>query len=171
MYRVSRRHCFVLVASLFRLYGLSWAAQPPSLAADRLTRIDRVLQQYVDETRIAGVVALVLQDGKPAYEKALGWSNKEAGRRMTIDTIFRIASQSKALTSVAALSLMEQGRLTLNDPVSRYISTFGKTTVAVQNGADTSIVPAKREITVRDLLTHTAGISYGTNPSVASDYA
>src|SRR3954468_22351775 len=142
-----------------------------AISADRLTRIDRVFQQYVDEARIGGAVALVLQDGKPMYERAFGWSDKEAGRKMTTDTIFRIASQTKALTSVAILSLMEEGKIGLNDPAGRYIPTFAKTTVAVANdqGAP-SVVPAKRAITIRDLLTHTAGISYGTSAPVASQY-
>jgi CubicO group peptidase (beta-lactamase class C family) len=140
------------------------------IAADRLARIDRVVQQFVDEGRIPGIVALVLQDGRPVYERAFGWSDKEAARKMAPDTIFRIASQSKALTSVAILSLMEEGKLGLNDPASRFIPEFAKTTVALQNGQDVSIVPAKRPITIKDLLTHTAGISYGTNASVASMY-
>src|SRR3954454_23782190 len=142
-----------------------------AISADRLTRIDRVFQQYVDEARIGGAVALVLQDGKPIYERAFGWSDKEAGRKMTTDTIFRIASQTKAITSAAILSLMEEGKIGLNDPAGRYIPGFAKTTVAAQNGSEpVAIVPAKRQITIRDLLTHTAGISYGTNPSVASAY-
>jgi CubicO group peptidase (beta-lactamase class C family) len=142
-----------------------------TISTDRLTRIDRLFQQYVDEARIGGAVALVLQEGKPVYERAFGWSDKEAGRKMTTDTIFRIASQTKALTSVAILSLMEEGKIGLNDPAGRYIPTFAKTTVAVANdqGAP-SVVPAKRQITIRDLLTHTAGISYGTNAPVASEY-
>jgi CubicO group peptidase (beta-lactamase class C family) len=144
-------------------------------ASDRLTRIDRGLQQLVDANRVAGVVALVLRDGKPAYERALGWSDKEAGRKMTTDTIFRIASQTKALTSVAILSLVEEGKIALGDPAGRYIPGFAKTTVAVAgdgsgSAADVKIVPARRAITIRDLLTHTAGISYGTNASVAPAY-
>jgi CubicO group peptidase (beta-lactamase class C family) len=141
-----------------------------TVSAERLTRIDRLFQQYVDEARIGGAVALVLQDGKPVYERAFGWSDKEASRKMTTDTIFRIASQTKALTSVAILSLMEEGKIGLNDPASRYIPAFARTTVAAASGADAAPVPAKRPITIRDLLTHTAGISYGTNPSVASVY-
>jgi CubicO group peptidase (beta-lactamase class C family) len=158
------------------LFLLVWRAPLPALptqtafAADRLARIDRVLQQYVDDNRLAGVVALVLQDGKPFYQGALGWSDKEAGRRMSADTIFRIASQTKALTSTVILSLMEEGKLGLNDPVSRYIPTFDSTTVAVANGADVTTVPAKRRITIRDLLTHTSGMSYGTDRSVAAQY-
>ena len=71
-------------------------AVPSVFSAERLARIDRVLQQYVDEGRIGGIVALVLRDGKSVYERAIGWSDKEAGRRMATDTIFRIASQTKA---------------------------------------------------------------------------
>jgi CubicO group peptidase (beta-lactamase class C family) len=145
-------------------------AVPPGFSAERLARIDRVLQQYVDENRIAGAVALVLRDGRPIYERAVGWSDKEAGRRMASNTIFRIASQSKALTSVAILALMEEGKLGLNSPVSRFIPSFAKTTVAVRNDGGVTFVPAKRPITIRDLLTHTAGISYGTNPEIAALY-
>ena len=136
------------------------------LPPDRVERIDRALQRYVDENRIGGAVALVLRDGQPVYERAVGWSDKEAGRRMTTDTIFRIASQTKAITSTAILSLVEEGKLTLTDPVSRVLPQFAKTTVA----SGGSIVPAKRAITIRDLLTHTAGISYGTEPAIASQY-
>src|SRR5262249_24148822 len=74
----------------------------------RLKRLDQSLHRYVDEGRVAGVVALVLQDGKPVYNAAMGWADKEAGIRMQPDTLFRIASQSKAITSVLALSLMEE---------------------------------------------------------------
>src|SRR5947209_5452492 len=81
------------------------AAPPRTLSAQRLARIDKVLQQFVDENRVGGVVGLVLQDGKPVYERAVGWADKEAGTRMAPDTIFRIASQTKALTSVAILAL------------------------------------------------------------------
>ena len=142
------------------------AAAKAGLAPERVARIDRALQHYVDDNRIAGIVALVLRDGQPVYERALGWSDKEAGRKMTTDTIFRIASQTKAITSTAILSLVEEGKLTINDPVSRVIPQFAKTTVATGG----SVVPAKRAITIRDLLTHTAGISYGTEPAVASQY-
>ncbi len=142
----------------------------PVFSQDRLARIDSALQQYVDENRIAGAVALVLRDGRPVYERAVGWSDKEAGRRMTTDTIFRIASQTKAITSTAILALMEEGKIGLDDPVSRFIPSFAKTTVALKKGADVTFVPAKRAITVRDLLTHTAGISYGTQGEIAALY-
>src|SRR5262252_6968099 len=138
----------LLFASL--LLATAVASADQTLIAERLTLIDNLFQQYVDESRIAGAVALVLQDGKPVYERAFGWSDKEAGRKMTTDTIFRIASQTKALTSVAILSLMEEGKVGLNDPAGRYIPTFAMTTVAAANdqGAG-SAVPARRPITIR----------------------
>jgi CubicO group peptidase (beta-lactamase class C family) len=111
-------------------------------------------------------VALVLRNGQPVYEKAVGWADREANRRMTSDTIFRIASQTKAITSVGVLTLVEEGRIAITDPVSKFIPAYAKTTVA----AGGSTVPAKRPITIKDLLTHTAGISYGTQPEVASLY-
>ncbi|MFN7929915.1 MAG: serine hydrolase domain-containing protein [Blastocatellia bacterium] len=136
----------------------------------RIARLDGALQEYVDKNQLAGIVALVLQDGKPVYERAFGWADKEANRKMTTDTIFRIASQTKAITSTAVLILMEEGKLSVDDPVSRFIPTFRNTTVAVKKDSGVEIVPAKRQITIRDLLTHTAGISYGTQPEVAALY-
>jgi CubicO group peptidase (beta-lactamase class C family) len=146
------------------------AAAFTAQAPDRLARIDRLFQTFVDENRLGGAVVLVLRDGKPAYEKAFGWADKEAGRRMTTDTVFRIASQSKAITSAAVLSLVEEGKIAINDQAARYIPAFAKTTVAVAGEGEARVVPARRPITVRDLLTHTAGISYGTNASVAAQY-
>ncbi len=139
-------------------------------STERLGRIDSVLQRYVDENRIPGAVGLVLRDGRPVYERAFGWGDKESSRKMTTDTIFRIASQTKAITSVAILQLVEEGRLALSNPVSQYIPSFAKTTVAIKSDTGMASVPAARQIRIRDLLTHTAGISYGTDPLVASLY-
>ncbi|MET0534505.1 MAG: serine hydrolase domain-containing protein [Steroidobacter sp.] len=141
------------------------------ISKERLARIDGLMQQYVDENLIAGAVALILQNGQPVYQRAAGWSDKEAGARMTTDTIFRIASQTKALTSVAVLQLQERGKLVITDPVSKFIPEFAKTTVLVKNESGTNTVPASRPITLRDLITHTAGISYGTSPELADLYA
>ncbi len=146
---------------------VSPSARPAAAAPAKFTALDNLLQRYVDENRIAGAVALVLRDGKPVYERAVGWSDKEAGRRMTTDTVFRIASQSKALTSVAILQLMEEGKIALGNQVADFIPAFAKTTVVDGTGT----VPAKRAITIRDLMTHTAGISYGTDTSVSALYA
>src|SRR6266850_3828811 len=165
-----------LFSLVFALFVVTANAQHPpaasgALSAERLARLDQVMRQYVDENQLAGVVALVLRDGQPVYERAVGWSDKEAGRKMTADTIFRIASQTKAITSVGVLSLVEEGKIGIGDPVSRYIPAFAATKVAVRkdggapgspgNPGNIDIVPARRPITIRDLLTHTAGISYG----------
>jgi CubicO group peptidase (beta-lactamase class C family) len=152
------------------------AKSPPGASADaafspeRLARIDRLLQQYVDQNRVAGAVALVLHDDKPVYERAVGWSDMEAGRKMTTSTVFRIASQTKAITSTAVLALVEEGKIGLNEPVGHFIPTFSKTTVAVKSDSGTTTVAARRAITIQDLLTHTAGISYGTDSQVAALY-
>jgi CubicO group peptidase (beta-lactamase class C family) len=159
-------------ASLILLGGaLPGASQAPTglrqgFAVDRLARIDGWLQQYVDSNRIAGAVLLVMRDGNVVYEKAVGWADKESQRRMTPDAMFRIASQTKALTSVAIMMLVEEGKIALNDPVSRFIPAYANTTVI---GPERSLgrarerITAVREITIRDLLTHTAGIPYGTD--------
>jgi CubicO group peptidase (beta-lactamase class C family) len=172
----------VALASLVVLFAIALplaqapARQPSASAAtrgfsvERLRRVDALLQRYVDEDKLAGAVALVLRDGQPVYERAVGWSDKEGGRRMAMDTIFRIASQTKAITSTAVLQLMEEGKIGLADPVSKWVPAFANTTVQVVGPNGPSIVPAKRAITVRDLLTHTAGISYGTEPRVAAAY-
>lgn len=162
-----------IVLSLIVLLTASLSAQAPSNTFDpaRAPIIDRALQKYVDTDKVAGIVALVMQDGQVVYEKAFGWADKEAGRRMTTDTIFRIASQTKALTSTAVMQLVEEGSLALSTRAGAFIPSFSKTSVAVANerGVMTQ-VPARRAITIRDLLTHTAGISYGTDPSVARLY-
>ena len=146
------------------------SATRAGFSVERLKRVDALLQRYVDENRLAGAVALVLRDGQPVYERAVGWADKEANRKMTTDTIFRIASQTKAITSTAVLQLMEEGRIGLGDLVSKWVPAFATTTVQVMGPNGPSVVPAKRAITIRDLLTHTAGISYGIEPRVAALY-
>jgi CubicO group peptidase (beta-lactamase class C family) len=157
------------------LSGQTAATRKPVLnhgfSPERLARLDEFLQQYVDSNRIEGAVALVLRDGEVVYERAVGWADKESGRRMTHDAMFRIASQTKALTTVAAMVLVEEGKLSLNNPVSLFIPAFAHTTVVVASDSNRGIVPAKRQITVRDLLLHTSGISYGTDPVLAPLYA
>jgi CubicO group peptidase (beta-lactamase class C family) len=182
MLRVRRLLRFIVLAvCLIALAGPPLAAQGLStaspetvgLSSDRLERIDRVMREYVDEGRIAGTVALVARRGKIAHLQAYGQRDLEKHAPMQRDTIFRIASMSKAVTSIAALMLMEEGRLLLSDPVSKFIPAYKTTTVAVPppTGAapnsPVAVVPAKREITIRDLLTHTSGVSYGGGPAEA----
>lgn len=129
------------------------------------------MQAYVDSNEIGGAVGLVLKDGRVVYEHAVGWTDKGSGRRMTQNALFRIASQTKAVTTVAILTLVEEGRIAVDDPVSRWIPAFAHTTVAVKGDTGLVIVPAKRQITIRDLLTHTSGISTGLDPLIAKAYA
>lgn len=130
---------------------------------DRLLRIDNLLKQAVDSGWIAGAVGFIARDGKIVYDKSFGVSDMESKKAMTSDNIFRIASQTKAITSVAVMMLFEEGKFLLDDPVSKYIPEFANPVVIDKfNAADTtySLVKANREITVRDLLTHTSGIGY-----------
>jgi CubicO group peptidase (beta-lactamase class C family) len=165
------RRVLVILATFPALLTAQAASRPapngaPAFSVERLRRVDEYLQQQVDSSRIAGAVGLVLRDGKVVYERAVGYADKESGRRMSTDAMFRIASQTKALTSIAIMMLLEEGKVALGDPVSRFIPAYARTTVMV-NG---EVVAAKRRITIRDLLTHTAGISYGTDSAVAMLY-
>lgn len=128
----------------------------------RLQRIDTVLQEYVDKGRMNGAVALIIRNGKIAYYKSVGY-DKHENDPLKKDGIFRIASQTKAITSVAVMMLYEEGKFMLDDPISNYIPEFSKPVVLKTfNKEDSSYttVPARREITIRDLLTHTSGIGY-----------
>jgi CubicO group peptidase (beta-lactamase class C family) len=142
----------------------------PAFNKARLARIDTALKRFIDTDSLNGLVALVLRDGVPVYQTALGWADKEAGRKMTQDAMFRIASQSKAITSVAIMVLFEEGKLGLTDPVSRYIPSFARATVLTAADSGKAPVPVRRAITIRQLLTHTAGISYGTDRHIAELY-
>jgi CubicO group peptidase (beta-lactamase class C family) len=146
------------------------ASPVPVVDADRVVHIDRLLQGYIDDRRVAGLVALVLQDGKPVYEKAIGWRDVESKQPMRADAIFRIASQSKAITSAAIMMLVDEGKIRLAEPVGRFIPEFARTTVAELKDGTVSIVPARRPIQIRDLLTHTSGMSYGTDSHIAALY-
>lgn len=132
------------------------------LSEARLARLDEAMEEYVQAGQLAGSVTIILRDGRVAYEKAFGSRDVDSGDPIQADTIFRIASQTKAVASAAAMILQEEGKLLISDPVSRFLPEFAETTVAVgteDGGYD--IVSAKRQITIRDLLTHTSGYDYG----------
>ena len=133
------------------------------VSQDRLTRIDKMIQQSIDSGWIAGAVGFIARDRKIVYDKSFGVNDIEAKTLMHRDDIFRIASQTKAITSVAVMMLFEEGKFLLDDPISKYIPEFANPRVLDQfNEKDTTYttIPANREITVRDLLTHTSGIDY-----------
>ena len=158
---------FLLTAQPLFGQGLT-TAQPEDvgLSSERLSRLTDVLQAYVDEDRLAGAVAIVARRGKIAYLKAVGHRDKESRDPMRTDAIFRIASQTKALVSVGVMMLQEEGALLITDPIGKHLPEFRATTVAQPNGrGGYDVVAAKRSITIRDLLTHTAGISYGSGPA------
>ena len=129
------------------------------------TAAKSILNGYVNTNKLAGGVILVMKDGEELLHFASGMQDIEANKAMQVDSIFRIASQTKALTSVGVMILKDRGLLKVTDPVSKYIPAFKKTTVLVVNEDKShSIVPAQQEITLHDLLTHTSGISYGAGP-------
>ena len=120
------------------------------------------MQRYVDEKRLAGVITLVARRGAVVHLGKCGMADIEAGKPMQLDTIFRIYSMTKPITSTAVLMLMEEGRLRLADPIAQYIPSF-KDVKVLDNAPGSGVrqVSADRPITIRDLLTHTAGLSYG----------
>ena len=129
-----------------------------------LQRIDSVLKQYVDDKFIGGATALIARDGKIVYYKAAGFHEADKKQLMERNDIFRIASQTKAITSVAAMMLYEEGKFLLDDPISKFIPEFANPVVIdsfIASDSSFTTKPAKREITIRDLLTHTSGINYG----------
>jgi CubicO group peptidase (beta-lactamase class C family) len=133
------------------------------MSTERLQRIEKVVQDYVDQQRVAGAVALVIRNGKIVYYKGIGNDDTDTKSPLKRDAIFRIASQTKAITSTAVMILYEEGKFLLDDPVSKYIPAFKKPQVLDSfNESDSTYTtkPARREITIRDLLTHTSGISY-----------
>jgi len=137
------------------------AVNIPSLPGLQL--IDQLIRQNVDKGQIAGGIGYIAIDGKVVYNKAFGYSDAATKTILRTDHIFRIASQTKAITSTAVMMLFDEGKLLLDDPVSRYIPSFSKPVVLDKfNPADSTYttVPAKREVTIRDLLTHTSGIDY-----------
>jgi CubicO group peptidase (beta-lactamase class C family) len=127
-------------------------------SSDRLKRINGVMQRYVDEKKLAGIVSLVARHNRVTYLENFGWQDIAAYKPMANNTIFRIYSMTKPVTTVALMMLFEQGLVRLEDLVARYIPEFKKLKVLNKKG---KLVDLKREITVYDLLTHQAGISYG----------
>ncbi len=151
--------------------------QRVGVSSERLARIDAMCEDAIKAGGIPGVVALVARRGKIVYYKAFGMSDNAAGRALKPDDIFRIASQTKAITSTAVMILWEEGRFRLDDPISKFIPEFKNPQVLKtyneQDGTWTG-EPAKREITIRDLLTHTSGLGYGfidPDPRIRKIYA
>lgn len=139
------------------------SASSVGMSEERLALIDSMCEEAVSQSQIPGVVALVARNGKIVYYKAFGMADNPAGRSLKRDDIFRIASQTKAITSTAVMMLWEEGKFKLDDPISKYIPEFKDAKVLdtlYKNGTyDTT--PADKPITIRHLITHTSGIGYG----------
>jgi CubicO group peptidase (beta-lactamase class C family) len=184
----------VLLSALLTLSSLSFSQTPLSvgaaqagldvvspesvgLASARLATIRAVMNQHVADKHFVGASGLIARHGKVAYQEAWGMADAEAATPMKMDTIHRIYSMSKPITSVALMMLYEEGRFQLNDPIAKFMPEFGQMTVAVDERdpvtgrVNSTTVPAKRMITVRDLLRHTAGLTYGVFGDTSVDLA
>ena len=164
----------LLVALLFCAPAATQAFSQPfapaspeeaGVSSERLARIDAVLEEYIEQERLPGAALVIGRRGHVVYARAFGYRDREAEEPLDVTDLFRIASQTKAVISVGVMILQEQGRLLIDQDLSDFIPEFDSTTVAVEKeegGYET--VSANRNITVRDLLTHTAGIGYGWGP-------
>ena len=139
------------------------SASTAGFSTERFKTIDDNMNEWVKKGWMNGAVALIIRNGKIAYYKPVGYNETQTKDLMKRDGIFRIASQTKAITSVAVMMLYEEGKFLLDDPISKYIPSYANEKVIDKfnaNDSTYSTVPAKRQITVRDLLTHTSGLGY-----------
>jgi CubicO group peptidase (beta-lactamase class C family) len=165
------------------LIGMGLPQAPPEqvgMSKQKLERIRDVLKQHVADGKLPGTVVLVARKGKLIYADAIGFQDKEEGKPMALDSVFRIYSMTKPLVSVAAMMLVEDGTIQLTDPVSKFFPAFKGQQVSVARSdnelARMSYIPvaAEREMIVQDLLRHTAGLAYGeitVNAPVRDAYA
>jgi CubicO group peptidase (beta-lactamase class C family) len=172
-----RRLGLVVVAVVASFAAVSLGKpEDVGMSSERLQRINQVVQQYIDAKQISGAVTMVSRKGRVAHFEAQGLMDIESKTAMKKDAIFRMASMSKPVTGVAILMLMEEGKLRLTDPVSRFIPEFKNPKVAMLKNAaqapaaggrgqapppEIYTVPAERELTIRDLMTHTNGLETG----------
>jgi CubicO group peptidase (beta-lactamase class C family) len=150
------------------------------MSAQKLARVSEVLKQEIDQGKLPGAVVMVARKGRVVYADALGFQDKASSKPMTRDTIFRIYSMTKPIASVAAMMLVEEGKIQLTDPVGKFLPGFDKMTVSVPSIDPVSsrvtynMVPAAKPMTVQDLLRHTSGLAYGEitqNAPVKEAYA
>ena len=165
---------FVALVGLVLSTGIVWAQGLPAarpeqvgISSERLERVSRALRGEIEAGKIPGAVALVARKGRVVYFESFGLRDKASGDPMAKDAIFRLYSMTKPFASVAAMMLMEDGRLLLTDPVAKFLPQLGKREVSTQQFDPASgkggyvVVAAEREMTVQDLLRHTSGLVYG----------
>jgi CubicO group peptidase (beta-lactamase class C family) len=145
---------------------LAGAPEDVGLSSSQLDRIEAVTQKYVESGTVPGAVMLVARRGKIAWYKTMGFRDRAAKEPMRPDSIFRIYSMTKPIVSIAAMMLVEEGRMQISDPVSKYLPEIGNMKVGVESEKDgkatMDLVDPAREMTVQDLLRHTSGLIYGT---------
>lgn len=171
--RVRMAHVAALLLLSFSAFGLQAAALPEvapeevGMSSERLAFIDAAMNKAVESGELPGAVVFIARGGKLAYAKSFGWQDKEKKIPMRADSIFRLYSMTKPVVSVAAMMLVEEGKIGLQEPVSKYIPEFKDMQVGIEEtDASTGLpglklVAAKRQITVQDLLRHTSGLTYG----------
>ena len=169
----TRGHALLMstVAVLLAACAIAEPVARTGFAAERLQRIDAAIERDIDASKLHCAVALIMKDGEIVYHKSFGFADIASQSPMRTDSVFRIASMTKAITSVAVLVLYEQGYFQLNDPVTNYLPEFLDMSLATEvddAGNVTAVVPATQPIRVIDLLTHSAGISYPFIPSMVS---
>lgn len=160
---------FLCVACTATSQSLAPQSQPNAnsdyiegFSMSRLARIDEAMQKYIETDKLAGTVTLVARNGEIVHLSANGMKNRETGEQMRTDTLFRIYSMTKPITAVAALTLWEQGKFHMNDPIEKYLPELAKLKVYVSGAGDEMVLEeAKTSIRIIDLFLHTAGFSYG----------
>src|SRR5579872_7199712 len=160
---------FLLFFAWIAANGVRAESQPPAaggFSAEKLARVSAYMHNEVSAGKIAGAVLLIQQHGRPVLFESFGMRDAERQLPMTSNTIFRLYSMSKAITSVAAMILVDDGKLSLDDSLSKFIPPFADTKVAIEkrdeSGKRTLVLePLARPITIRDLLRHTSGLTYG----------
>jgi CubicO group peptidase (beta-lactamase class C family) len=168
----SRRRAIAALALLFSVsatgsraaYAESPAQTSRSFSAEKLARVGDYIRNEISTGKIPGAILLIQQHGRPVCFETFDVRSVESRLPMTADTIFRIYSMSKPITSVAAMMLVEDGKLSLSDPLSKYILAFADVKVGVEKPGETpalALEPLKRPITIEDLLRHTSGLTYG----------
>jgi CubicO group peptidase (beta-lactamase class C family) len=173
-----RKLTYACLVSILTFVSLAAAQSLPTakpeavgLSSARLDRIGKTVQRNIDDKRIAGAVTMVIRHGQVAWLKAQGMQDREAGKAMQPDTIFRICSMTKPITSVAVMMLYEEGYFALEDPISKYLPEFKDERVLVKPATGESYtIPVARGITIRDLLRHTSGLTYNWNEVLGPMY-
>jgi CubicO group peptidase (beta-lactamase class C family) len=168
----------LILAVFFACSLTAWAADPlprakpeeVGMSSGRLDLISKAINGEIARDQLPGAVIAIVRRGKLVYFETFGYRDKAAGGPMAADTIFNIASMTKPMTAVAALQLFEQGKLQLDEPISKYLPQFAEMQVAVMDAKNENIVarvPAARKITIRDLFLHTSGMPYGGRGTTA----